>query len=341
MQNKTGMQTDRLIRGRVLYVSPERVVASRGASILESRDSGQSWFLLCKTPLALTDLFYVHVPLLRRLLRKGVHHLEIGSTYTMLIANKASYIVHKQNGIEYSGFIKGSRPLSLCQVGDDFYYGEYLANKQRLPVHIWKWSGTEKKWQAVWQFNNVRHVHGVFYDHYTDSIWVTTGDDDQEAGIWRTRDEFSTLDKIAGGCQQFRAVQLLFTKDYVYFGSDAPEERNFIYRMDRDVLKIEKLAVVSNPVYYGCKVLDKLFFSTAVEPSKLNKSPYAEIWGATEGAGWKMVKRFKKDIWPMKYFQYGQVLMPGGPGDGENLWLSPLAADYSQKSLRIPVRDLF
>jgi hypothetical protein len=46
---------------------------------------------------------------------------------------------------------------------------------------------------------------------------------------------------------------------------------------------------------------------------------------------------FKKDIWPMKYFQYGQVFFPSGPGDGKHLWCTPFATKHHGKTLKIEV----
>lgn len=142
----------------------------------------------------------------------------------------------------------------------EVYYGEYRSNSEREPVHIWSLEKDGRKWKSVWHFENIRHVHGVFHDPYTDSIWVTTGDMDQEAGIWRTDDRFISLCRVVGGSQQLRAVQLLFNKDYVYFGSDTPDEKNFIYRMDREGKNLENLTPVGSSVFYGCKVGKKLFF---------------------------------------------------------------------------------
>ena len=42
----------------------------------------------------------------------------------------------------------------------------------------------------------------------------------------------------------------------------------------------------------------------------------------------------------MKYFPYGQVLFPAGPGDGENLWFTPFAAEFDQKTFKIPLLTL-
>ena len=236
---------------------------------------------------------------------------------------KTYYVTEHQ--FRFIGHVIGSRPLNLCHAHDNFYYGEYRSNPERSPVNIWQWQQEQSAWQSVWQFTNVRHVHGIFHDPYTDSIWATTGDSDDESAIWQTSDNFKTLNKVVGGNQQFRAVQLLFTKEYVYFGSDAPEEQNYIYRMARDGANHERLITVDSSVFFASKVNERLFFSTAVEPSTRNDSRMAAIWSAEGNGVWERVAEYKKDSLPMRYFQYGQIQFPSGPGDDVHLYFSPFA----------------
>ncbi len=327
------MQASKIIKGRVLYVSPEQVLLARGAWIFESRDSGASWRRLFRLPFDYRDRVPLVSSLLCRLLRKGIHHLEKGHSSSLIVSNKEIFL-SKASIVTSREALHGSRPLLLCSVGDTYYYGEYRSNNELSPVHIWRWDVVAEKWAVAWQFTDVRHVHGVFFDVYSNSIWVTTGDRDSEVAIWRTDDGFESLQKVAGGAQQFRAVQLLFTDQYVYFGSDAPDKKNHIYRMDRNGENVECLAAVGSSVFYGCKVGSHLFFSTAVEPSQVNKSRYAEVWGSADGLNWKLECRFRKDLWSMRYFQYGQVSFPAGPGDGKTLWLAPMATEGDQKTFR-------
>ncbi|TDY02689.1 hypothetical protein [Thiohalophilus thiocyanatoxydans] len=334
------MPSDVMIPGRVVFVSGERILAARGSLFFESKDSGATWKQVVDLPMSHYEKAIMSSRLFCRLLRKGVHHLAIRDSCMLIVANRNTY--YSQAGVTSNlGRLNGSRPLSLCSTNNAFYYGEYRSNPERSPVHIWKLREYEKHWQNVWRFSGIRHVHGVFHDPYENTLWVTTGDMDHEAGIWRTDDDFCTLRKVAGGSQRFRAVQLLFTNEYIYFGSDAPDEKNYIYRMDRKGQNVEKLAAVESSVFYGCKVGEYLFFSTAVEPSQVNTTRHAEVWGSADGENWQVVRRFKKDIWSMKYFQYGQVLFPGGPGDGSNLWMTPFSVEYADKTIKVSLKDIF
>jgi len=227
----------------------------------------------------------MRIPIAARALRLGVHHVARTRGKTVVVANKASYLI-EEGGVTSLGRLHGSRPMALCAAEGKAFYGEYRSNPERSAVHVFGLDFDNKVWVPVWRFQGVRHVHGVFYDPYGKAFWVTTGDSDEESAIWRTDDQFSSVKKVVGGSQQLRAVQLLFTEDHVYFGSDAPDESNHIYRMDREGSKVERLCPVDSSVFYGCKVGNHLVFSTAVEPSSVNTGWEAEVWHSLDGESW-------------------------------------------------------
>ncbi|MFP4643764.1 MAG: hypothetical protein ACLFM0_05375 [Spirochaetales bacterium] len=310
--------------GRVLYADGPVLYRAKGAALLRSEDAGQHWEKLRKPPWSGSSYLLAGVPAVARLLRLGIHSLVAGESAALVIANRHTYLL--ENGhITSIGPLVGSRPLAVVAHNESFYYGEYRSNRQRSPVHVWKYASNGDGWRPVWQFNNVRHIHGVFHDPYSDQLWVTTGDRNDEAAIWRTDDCFGSLERVVGGAQWCRAVQLLFTRDHVYFGSDTPLEKNYIYRMNRDGGGVERLAAVGSSVFYGCRVGNDLFFSTAVEPSSVNTTGYAQVWHSPDGNQWDTVMSFKSDPLPSKYFQYAQVLFPTGPGDNEHVYLTPFA----------------
>ncbi|WP_123631389.1 hypothetical protein [Salinisphaera orenii] len=272
----------------------------------------------------------------------GFHHLAVtGENSAIAIAHQHFFTLKAgQRQLERGAPLIGSRPLALCQANDRIYYGEYRSNDERSPVHIWARRIGGKGWEPVWRFDNVRHVHGVFWDSFADAVWVTTGDTDDESAIWKTTDGFRSLEKVAGGSQAFRAVQLLFTSTAIYYGSDAPDEQNYIYRIHRKDTRVERLRPVAGPVFYGCQVGDVLAFSTVVEPSRVNRSQDAELWVSRLGADWTRLVTHTKDGLSQKYFQYGQILFPAGPGDGRNLWYTPIATDHDEQLFCVPLESL-
>jgi hypothetical protein len=324
--------------GIVHFLQDQQVIASKGNTVFFSENGGSEWKKLLSFPLSLCDQLKCSNKISRRLFRSGVQHA-IGINDNVFVfwafGGIYNYVLKSNTLMRSITSFPGSRPLSLCHAGGGkLYFGEYRGNPERSPVHIFGSIDGGKVWLPVWEFTSIRHVHGVFHDPYTDYIWVTTGDEDQECGLWVTTNQFQTIERVVGGAQQTRAVQLLFTEKFIYFGSDTPLERNWIYRFNRSDLCIEQLQAVEGSVFYGCKVGTRLFFSTVCEPSRVNRPRAAVIWESSDGVAWHRFLNFPKDALPMKLFQYGQIRFPVGNGDGNSLWITPFATKYDQISMK-------
>ncbi len=326
-----------------MYADAEYLACSGGNNILSFRGGlpQSSWAV--RFPLQALGAGKAFLSLSRRFFRWGVYHFRpLGGESWVAMAFGRIYRGNWAEGsIENCGRIVGTRPLTMCHRPDNghLYYGEYWGDRRSGPVHIFGSDDQGRSWNPVYCLEGVRHIHGVYYDPYTGAVWVTTGDQDEESALWNSDDHFRSLHKIVGGSQDTRAVQLLFTENFVYFASDSPHERNHICRLDRKSGRIEKLQEVESSVFYGTKVGERLFFSTIAEPSPVNETEKVVIWGSMEGENWKPFTEFKKDPWPHKLFQYGQVMFPAGPGDGRHLWLTPYSCRGDQVSLCYDLQD--
>ncbi|MFC1692655.1 hypothetical protein ACFL1R_04035 [Candidatus Latescibacterota bacterium] len=321
------------------YVNDDKIFFSRGTNLFMSDNMGKTWEKLGKIPLSSIDILKSSHRLLRRLFRCHIHHIQPVNKSTLLLFGFGKiFRVQIRETITFKncGDIVGRRPLFLCNAGfETFYYGEYKRNSNYDPIRIMGSENGGCTWETVRTISNIRHIHGVFHDPYDDAIWVTTGDRDHESGLWVTHDRFITLEKVVGGDQQKRVMQLLFTANYIYFGSDTGDEKNYLYRMSKKSRRIKRLQEVNGSVYWGCKVGNALFFSTALEPSKINKSQDACIWGTFDGEIWKSITHFRKDIWPTTLFQFGQVLFPVIENNNGYLWFTPFATNNDQTLQRI------
>jgi len=326
--------------GRILYCDGAQLFRSKGSSLWMSNDSGANWHRSGKLPINCAKDLTTTFPTLARAFRSGFHHLLPGTDNSLfVVANKSYYLKDKNSSVfKEIAQIVGSRPLVICKINNQIYYGEYRSNRERSTVSIWTSEfGDCVNWSPAWTFDNVRHIHAVAVDPYTGSIWVTTGDTDNESAIWVSEDNFQTLAKVLGGSQQTRVVQLLFTESSVFFASDAPNDVNHIFSLDKNSGKLTKHTEIGGPVFYGCAVRNSLFFSTVVEPSDTNNTKSVELWRSDDGEHWYTALELKKDVLPMKLFQYGQINFPGGPGDNENLWISPMSTINGGNSYKINV----
>lgn len=331
---------EKVRKGIIQYVSPGLLIASEGRTLYRSRDGGKSWSKWLALPISIGQQLMSLNRWTSRLFRNEIHHiLKVQDDQFACFAFGKIYIIYAQKGTaEVIGTIKGSRPLVVCSDGSAIFYGEYKSNEARSRVLLHAYSLSEHQWSTFCAFDDIRHIHGVFWDDYSQSLWVTTGDLDHESAIWQIRD--GEPQPMVEGSQQARAVDLLFTEEAVFYATDAPHDPNYIYRYDRETGQTEQLQQVGGPVFYGRKTGGRLFFSTVAEPSDINRTDAVELWrSGNEGDSWRKLKEFQKDIGHMKLFQYGQLKFPNGPGDGEYIWFTPYATKGDHRIMRIPLDE--
>lgn len=237
--------------------------------------------------------------------------------------------------------INGSRPLCIAKFSDEVVYGEYISNKKREAINVWKSKNGGENWEIIYTFHAIRHIHGIFYDVYEKCFWITTGDDDSESIIWKADLEFGNVEKFVFGKQKYRAVQLIITENSIFYGSDTPFEKNYIYKLDKKTKLLTSLREVEGSIFYGIKIKHHLFFSTVVEPSEVNLSKKVVIWhSANNGLTWNRFKVFKKDIWHSQLFQYGQVIFPMTEGDVDSLYFTPFATTSKPQIYKYTLEEI-
>jgi hypothetical protein len=300
--------------------------ASRGSAILVG-EAGKPMRVLAHLPLGGKDTFCASVRLLGRLSRRHMYHVVPFHDRVVSMGFGRIWCLDAKSGalVAPPCPLVGGRPLALCVTPHGLYYGEYRNNKERSGIRVF-FSADGLRWEQVRELRGVRHIHGVYYDAFSDCIWVTTGDENEESAIWRTTDRFATLEPVVRGSQQARAISLVFTHDHLYFGSDTPLEQNYLHRLSRRTGEVSTLAPVEGSVFHGARVGNWLLFSTAVEPSKINRSRDAVLYASPEGERWQSVARQRKDVWHMSYFQYGQLVLPSGNNETGRFWFSAFAA---------------
>ena len=220
--------------------------------------------------------------------------------------------------------LKASGPLfqgiAVHEKSQNFYFGEYVCGRKGV-IRIVKISHDLKEVKIVYSFkeNPVHHVHGIFYDRYLDRLWITTGDRDDECGIYFTDDEFETMQKLGGGDQSWRAVSVVPMRDKLIWGSDAgkdanAEDLNMIYSYNYKTKEKKAEVCIRNPAYHA--IVDQrnnVFIGVNFEPGrKQDTEEEVAIW-MYDGAEWKKIRRYKYKAGSVQgCSKYGYVYFPKG-----------------------------
>lgn len=156
------------------------------------------------------------------------------------------------------GIGRGIMSTGLSQVGDnEFLFGEYFSNPERTRVRIYKYKNTDMRWEHVYEFlpGQIRHIHALQKDPYTGKLWICTGDEDKEPMIGWSDDGFKTIVIIGQGSQKWRACQLVFTEEAVFWGADTGSiDLGGIYKWDKEKQVVELIQSVSGAIFFGTKL---------------------------------------------------------------------------------------
>lgn len=320
-----GLQTLSTYRGiRVLTWNGDLLYACRGYEIICLRGGQSEWKSVALFRPAWWRTITSQTALSYRLVRDGFHALAVLEDGTLedgtMIAAVPGFIVtRRRNDREFRvthRILHGTRPLHIANTPSGrIYWGEYFDNRERAEVHIYASDDGGEIWHIAYTFpsRSIRHVHNIVYDRWADCLWILTGDEGSECKVLRASCDLRTLETVLEGNQQARAVAAIPTSDGLYLATDTPYEQNHVYRLDRSG-HLQRVGDLNSSSIYGCRVGDALFFSTMVEPSAVNTSREVQIAGAISGSDWQTILRWKKDIFSMRYFQYGNAILP----DGEN-----------------------
>jgi hypothetical protein len=335
-QNSQLIRVARFPGLRVLAWSRDHLYASRGYELLRATIQNPNDNLMWHP----VGGFHAHWhrqlsasnELSARLFRDGFHALAILSSGALVAAVPKAIVALRPGDTGFRKthtILRGTRPLHITVVPTGtIFWGEYFDNPAREEVHIYGSTDSGASWSVAYTFPKgaIRHVHNIVHDPWQDCLWVLTGDYGEECRILRAACDFSRVEPVLQGKQQARAVAAVPTSDGLYFSSDTPLESNYIYRLDRQQSLLQ-VAPISSSSIYGCPVGSRIFFSTMVEPSEVNRDRHVRIYGSRIRAAqdWSSELSWQKDPWPMGLFQYGNAFLPDGDNATSFLALTTIA----------------
>ena len=317
---------------RVLAWDGDFLYAGKGYTVVRLRAGSSAWELVAEFRPAWWRTITSASNLTYRLVRDGFHALAVLGDGTMIGAVPGAVVTRRPGEMEFRvthSVLRGTRPLHITPTPSGrMYWGEYFDNRERSEVHIYGSDDQGSSWQIAYTFpaRSIRHVHNIVYDRWGDCLWILTGDEGGECKVLRASLDLSAVDPVLSGNQQARAVAAIPTQDALYLSTDTPYEQNHVYRLDRSG-SLTRVGDLDSSSIYGCRVGDALFFSTMVEPSATNTSREVQVVGSREGTDWQPLLRWKKDRLPMRYFQYGNAILPDGDNRSNLLAVTTVAVE--------------
>lgn len=309
------MDTGRINSKKILSVDAKGLIASKGYKLYYRAAEGGRWLRYGKINDGINS-FFAAFALSRRLTRAEISKLyRLQNGTELCIARKGIFrrATRSKKFEKVFNVERGSRPMFLCEdVDGSVYFGEYFQNMEKQAVHVYGSHDHGKSWEVVKTFaeGNINHIHGIYMDPYTKTLWLATGDRDNECIIGYTNDGFETFTEVFRGGQEYRTCVLFFYKDFIVFGTDSQYQQNELKKFDRKTLDITHIQDVQGPVIRGAQFGDISMISTDVEPSEVNKDPNAYVWITKDGLHWEELCHAKKDVLPAMLFQFGVFDLP-------------------------------
>ncbi len=95
---------------------------------------------------------------------------------------------------------------------------------------------------------------------------------------------------------------------------DSQIEISYLQEFDRATGTLTRLMEFPGPVWYSKQFIDgSALLQTTVEIGPGVKSDHAHLFWSRDNREWTELERYKKDLWPMRFFKFGVLSFADGP----------------------------
>lgn len=336
-------------KGRLLYLIDENfgLLFINQAFYKLNIVTGQK-VLLAHLPVGLIKSFFGRFRLVTRLLRlepRCIGRLD-ERRFVVFISGQLWLLDLSNNSVNKLNHSRqGFNVLNVCECNGSLYWGDYGANPNHKVINVYKLdSGLNVSVVYSFPESCVRHIHNIIANE--EGFVILTGDNEDKAGIYRVNSNWTDVRPWKIGEQKYRAVVGFSYKGGLLYATDSVETENHIREINNEGNERE-LFTLNGSCIYGGEIKGYYLFSTTVEPheghgyfcNKLGngiKSWDVQIVAVNKDSlDIHVVVTCRKDIWPMKLFQYGSILFPKGQENESVLWYCPNACKGDGKSVSV------
>lgn len=265
----------RSMRGVCIGADSEFVYLVRNAHILKYKlDSFQLVVKRKVTGLPFSDCVFRGQRLYSRIFRRGPITGEVGRTTVCFYTRRKFFLLDSSSlaivkTIDIAGF---HPPLNITfdehAKNEEYVFGEYSANLNRRAVGIFRFSKDGIKKLAEIPENEIEHIHNILLIGRNRYL-ILTGDFAESPSFWLLDND--QLKKVIGGKQEYRSCVALVTDSKLVYPTDTTTQKNYLYRLDINTGKLEKIAELPASSIYGDARERQLVFATNLEPSLESK----------------------------------------------------------------------
>lgn len=297
-----------------LYIN-STIISSQNYAIF-TIDSEGKIYLACELPIELYKRLLCKNRIVRRLMRLGITNiypifedkLLICCSGKMFLSDLAFLDIRR---IEIPFSFHQLLDHSICITSNRIYYGEYIPNPARREVKIFT-SKDGAYWEPIYTFpkGSIKHIHTLQYDEFTNRVWFSTGDANNECILGFADLDFSDIVIIGKDSQKWRTLEFCFNEESVFWGMDTSLVQSKLIHYNRSDGEVSELASFGGPIWNLKQIKEKGFLiGTAVERGTFEWDDRAHLWFSQDMRTWKDKISYEKDVFPCELFGHGRFVI--------------------------------
>lgn len=172
-----------------------------------------------------------------------------------------------QHTVDFGSSLKPCGWLSSCGfrvLGDGTAMFVEYTRRTVATANVWKITGDPSNaanWSVSKSFaitteddnTGFKHIHMVVQDFYTGTVYISTGDDDDNSFIYYTTDGGTTWTQLGTPSQKYcRNLMMIFTENYIYWAADSSGDSvRYLFRAERDQSGVLDWSSIADYIHFG------------------------------------------------------------------------------------------